>query len=500
MRVIVEDNYANVCNWVAHYIKIKIQRHNNTTSRNFVLGLPTGSTPLGVYKKLIQFCKDGSLSFQNVVTFNMDEYVGLSAIHAQSYSHFMHSNFFNHIDIVPENIHLLNGMASDLQQECACYESKIKKYGGIDLFLCGIGTDGHIAFNEPGSSLHSVTRIKTLSHETIVSNARFFDYIQDVPKQALTVGIKTIMDAAEIIMMANGMHKANAVRECVEGSISNQYTATMIQMHPKAIIICDELATNELKVKTCKYYKNIQHSVNLIGEHYVCPITKYIKHTDTIMITSPHPDDDVIGVGGMMQSLSNKTRTQIVYMTNGAGGLLDATINRIREAFAAVRVLGYSTNQVLCPIFPFYKRKDRKVTQRDYDECSQLLNLHNPVHLFVCIDKDPNGTHHKCYDIIRNSMLPTSIQHIWLYKSAWENWNDTSVKPNCVIPMSNETYKQKLLSIDMHISQSIPVVSDCKNKTFIERTKENNTCDMYPNTYVEKFRIIDVAEFKNLTM
>ncbi|GAI65836.1 unnamed protein product, partial [marine sediment metagenome] len=384
---------------------------------------------------------------------------------------------------------------------------------------CGIGTDGHIAFNEPGSSLHSLTRIKTLSHETIVSNARFFAHTQDVPKQALTVGIKTIMDAKELIMMANGIHKAIAVRECVEGSISNQYTATIIQMHPKAIIICDEEATNELKVKTCNYYKKIQESVNLLGEHYVCPVSTYIKPTDAIMIMSPHPDDDVIGMGGMMQTIPNKKRCHITYMTNGTGGLLDNTINRIHEAYASLMVLGYTKEQVVCPDFPFYKRKDRKTTEHDYTECSRLLHRYNPIHLFVCIDKDPKGTHHKCYDIIRNSVLPSSIQHIWLYKSAWENWtkpltqikqltqiksttpnSPNSIEPNCFIPMSDEAYKRKILSIEMHISQSTPVISDSKNKTFVERTIENNTSDMYPNRFVEKFRVINVNEFKHLVL
>ena len=417
----MEDNYENVCNWVAHYIKTKIQLHNKTTKKCFVLGLPTGSTPLGVYKKLIQFYKDGSLSFSNVITFNMDEYIGLSATHKQSYSYFMYSNFFNYIDIPPKNINLLNGIANNLQEECTAYEERIKSYGGIDLFLCGIGTDGHLAFNEPGSSLHSTTRIKTLSRETIISNARFFDYIHDVPKQALTVGIKTIMDAKELVMMANGLHKAVAVRECIEGSVSNQYTSTIIQMHPKAIIICDELATNELKVKTYKYYKDIQKSVNLLGEHYTCPISTYIKNDDKIMIMSPHPDDDVIGAGGIMQRISNKQRVQIVYMTNGKGGLSDTTINRIHEAFASLQVLGYNRKQVLCPSFPFYARADRKITNIDYEICSQFLHTHKPIHLFVCIDRDPKGTHHKCYDIIRNCVLPNSIQYIWLYKSAWKN-------------------------------------------------------------------------------
>jgi len=223
-----------------------------------VLGLPTGSTPLGTYKKLIELCDKGLVSFRHVVTFNMDEYVGISKDHPQSYHSFMWDNFFSFIDIQPENVNILNGNASDLEAECELYEEKIQSVGGIHLFLGGIGADGHIAFNEPGSSLHSRTRVKTLTQDTIIANSRFFNNnVNLVPKQALTVGVGTVMDAREVLIIVNGHNKARALQQAVEGSINQMWTITALQLHPKGIIVCDEAATVELKVGTYRYFKEI---------------------------------------------------------------------------------------------------------------------------------------------------------------------------------------------------------------------------------------------------
>ena len=220
---------------------------NEKKDGKFVLGLPTGSTPIGVYKRLVAFHNAGELSFSNVITFNMDEYVGLSSTHTQSYSYFMYTNLFMYVDIPDENINLLNGQADDLSKECVDYERKIADAGGIDLFLCGVGHDGHLAFNEPGSSLKSRTRLKTLCR-LIAANSRFFENAHDV-KQALTVGIQTIMDANEVIMMATGHTKANALKQCIEGSISSSFTCTAIQNHQKAIVISDEAQLTNLQLK-----------------------------------------------------------------------------------------------------------------------------------------------------------------------------------------------------------------------------------------------------------
>jgi len=258
MRVIIEEGYDEVSSWVARYIKKRILEFNPTAEKPFVLGLPTGSSPLGTYKKLIEFYNNKQISFKHVVTFNMDEYVGLPREHKESYHSFMWTNLFQHVDILPENAHILNGNAPDLEAECARFESTIKKYGGIELFLGGVGTDGHIAFNEPGSSLTSRTRVKTLAYETVSSNARFFDGdIQKVPKMALTVGVGTVMDAREVVVIVTGQHKAHALARAIEEGVNHMCTLSALQMHPGGCIVCDEEATDELRVRTVKYFKGL---------------------------------------------------------------------------------------------------------------------------------------------------------------------------------------------------------------------------------------------------
>ena len=265
MRFIVTAN-KRAGDWGAIYIAKKIKEFNPSPEKKFVLGLPTGSTPLQMYKRLIQFNKEGIISFKNVITFNMDEYVGLPKTHPQSYHYYMFNNFFNHIDIDKENINILNGMAKNYNEECRKYEEKILEVGGIDLFLGGVGVDGHIAFNEPASSLSSRTRIKTLTPDTIIANSRFFNNdVNQVPKYALTIGVGTLLDAEEVMILATGHNKALAVQAAVEGSINHLWTVSALQLHRHFVLVCDEPALQELKVKTVKYFTELEgraiHSV-----------------------------------------------------------------------------------------------------------------------------------------------------------------------------------------------------------------------------------------------
>jgi glucosamine-6-phosphate deaminase len=261
MRLIIEPDYEKVSEWAAMYVASRINAAQPTAEKPFVLGCPTGSSPLGMYKKLIELNKAGKVSFKNVITFNMDEYVGLPEEHPESYHSFMWNNFFSHIDIKKENVNILNGNADDLELECARYEERIKQAGGIDLFMGGVGPDGHIAFNEPGSSLVSRTRQKTLTQDTVIANSRFFDNdVNKVPKTALTVGVGTVMDAKSVMIIVNGYKKAPALKAAVEGGVSQMCTLSALQMHPKAIIICDEDATMDLKVSTYRYFKDIEHN------------------------------------------------------------------------------------------------------------------------------------------------------------------------------------------------------------------------------------------------
>lgn len=258
MRVVIRPDYSACAVWAANHIARRIN-DANAKGKNFVLGLPTGSTPLGTYKHLIELYKAGKVSFENVVTFNMDEYVGLPAEHPQSYHRFMWDNFFSHINIKKENVHILDGMAKDPEAECQAYEDAIKAAGGINLFLGGVGVDGHLAFNEPGSSLSSRTRMKSLTTDTIHVNSRFFDGdISQVPTTALTVGVGTVTDAEEVVVLITGRSKAVALKHAVEEGISQMWTISALQMHKKAVLVCDEDATEELKVGTVRYFKDIE--------------------------------------------------------------------------------------------------------------------------------------------------------------------------------------------------------------------------------------------------
>lgn len=253
----------------AEHVVERINEYAPTPERKFVLGLPTGSSPEVVYRYLVEAFKASRISFQHVVTFNMveffrssssllidhaqDEYAGIPRDHPESYHSFMYKHFFSKIDIDPANINILNGNAADLAAESAAYEDKIRAAGGIELFLGGVGVNGHIAFNEPGSSLTSRTRVKTLNQDTIRANSRFFkNDISMVPKRALTVGVQTVMDAHEVLVIATGSHKALAVQKSIEGGVNHMWTLSALQNHAMSLIVVDEEATLELQVKTVK--------------------------------------------------------------------------------------------------------------------------------------------------------------------------------------------------------------------------------------------------------
>ncbi len=223
---------------------------------NAVLGLATGSTPLGLYGELIRMHREEGLDFSQVTSFNLDEYVGLSADHEQSYHYFMHENFFKHVNIHPHNIHIPSGTTDNYPAFCEWYEQRIEDCGGIDVQILGIGSDGHIAFNEPGSSLGSQTRIKTLARQTIEDNARFFEKPEDVPVYAITMGVGTILDSGKLLLLANGKNKADAVAAAIEGPVTSMITASALQLHPDAVALVDVEAASKLKMR--EYYDWIQ--------------------------------------------------------------------------------------------------------------------------------------------------------------------------------------------------------------------------------------------------
>jgi glucosamine-6-phosphate deaminase len=252
MEVIVHPKYEEMSRAAALEVVSVLNAKPNA-----VLGMATGSTPLGVYQELVRLHKRGEIDFSHVTTFNLDEYVGLPITHPQSYHQFMHENFFRHINIPAQNIHIPSGTTTNYPAFCAWYEQRIRDAGGIDLQILGIGSDGHIAFNEPGSSLSSRTRLKTLAKQTIDDNARFFERREDVPIYAITMGVGTILEARQILLLANGAKKADAVAQMVEGPVTAMITASALQMHPSAKVFLDEAAAGKLRMR--EYYDWIQY-------------------------------------------------------------------------------------------------------------------------------------------------------------------------------------------------------------------------------------------------
>ncbi|MCK4436398.1 glucosamine-6-phosphate deaminase [bacterium] len=252
MQVFIKKDYEEMSQKAAEIVVEEMGRKKD----GFVLGLATGSTPVGLYKELIRMHKDEGLDFSRVTTFNLDEYCSLAPDHPQSYHYFMDDNLFNHINIDKKNVHVPDGMAKDLEAHCREYEKMIRDAGGIDLQVLGIGGDGHIAFNEPGSSLGSRTRVKTLTEETIKDNARFFKNIDEVPKYAITMGVGSVMEAKICLLLANGAKKAEVLAKAVEGPITAEITASVLQMHPNTMVVMDEAAGAKLKRKD--YYKHVE--------------------------------------------------------------------------------------------------------------------------------------------------------------------------------------------------------------------------------------------------
>ena len=253
MEVIIKKTYAEMSREAAKEVANVLNAKPNA-----VLGMATGSTPLGVYQELVRLHKKEGLDFSQVTTFNLDEYVGLPVTHPQSYHYFMYENFFKHVNIPPQNIYIPSGTTNNYRAFCQWFEQRIKECGGIDLQILGIGSDGHIAFNEPSSSLSSRTRLKTLAKSTIDDNARFFKKRADVPVYAITMGVGTIQEARKIILLANGKNKADAIAHAVEGPVTSMITASALQLHPEVKVFVDEEAAGKLTMRS--YYDWIQEN------------------------------------------------------------------------------------------------------------------------------------------------------------------------------------------------------------------------------------------------
>lgn len=257
MEIIIAPTYQEMSKISAHFIAREIKKKHD-----IVLGLATGDTPIGTYQELVKVHKEEGLDFSKITTFNLDEYVGLPPLHKNSYNYFMQDNLFRHVNVNQANVYVPQGNTEDPEEFSAWYEQQIKNAGGIDFQILGIGRDGHIGFNEPGSSFASRTRVKALYKQTIEDNARFFDKIEDVPRFAITMGVGTILEAKKILLIANGEKKADVVAQFIEGPVTSQITATALQLHTLATVVLDEAAASKLKRK--EYYNWVRDNKHLV--------------------------------------------------------------------------------------------------------------------------------------------------------------------------------------------------------------------------------------------
>ena len=577
-------------------------------NQHCILGLATGSSPLSVYRELVRLHKQDGLSFNNVITFNLDEYYPIQKKDVQSYFNFMHKNLFDLVDIKSENINIPNGnvKAEELRDSCIAYERKIKELGGIDLQILGIGRTGHIGFNEPGSHLNSQTRTITLDHLTRFDAISTFQGIENVPRKAVTMGIQSILSAKKIILMAWGTNKSEIIQKAVEGQISDKIPTTYLQYHKNTTLILDEEAASELtRIKTpwlvgscdwedaisskaiiwlCEkknksilkltdedYNQNgMSDLLALNGSSYDINIQMFnrLQHSITgwpggkpnsddnhrperkspdkkrVIIFSPHPDDDVISMGGTFDRLvSQGHEVHISYQTSGNIAVSDqealkylevnSDLNKenpnpeieslkkllknsypekpasrdicnlkgsIRkgESFGATRYFGIPDNQVHFMNLPFYETgtiAKNPISDKDIIKTMELIELIKPHQIYAAGDlADPHGTHRVCLDIVFESLKRLKSKSfmkdcwVWLYRGAWHEWEIHEIE--MAVPMSPDQVLRKRNAIFYHQSQKDGVMFQGNDhREFWIRAEERNA-----NT-AKKYKSLGMADY-----
>lgn len=606
---VVFKNSSDASIVVAHEIATLI-RKKESEKASCVLGLATGSSPIRVYEELVRMHKEDGLSFSNVITFNLDEYVPIQPNDIQSYYHFMHEHLFNHIDILPENIHIPNGtiQSKDLHQYCIDYELKIKAAGGLDFQLLGIGRTGHIGFNEPGSHFNSGTRSITLNHVTRVDAASDFLGIDHVPRKAITMGVGTIRSAKRIVLLAWGINKASIIQNTLEGDITSQMPATYLQRHENTTVILDEEASSELtRIKTpwlvtsCIWNPTLQKKAivwlsellgksvlkltdndynnngmsSLLAEEgnaYDLNIKMFnaLQHTITgwpggkpnaedihrpertspakkrVIIFSPHPDDDVISMGGTFDRLVEQGHeVHIAYQTSGNIAVSDEealkfaevtkslqiqsdTIEDIitnlkgknlhsvdalntrtlkgmirrSESLTATRYMGLADANVHFLDLPFYETgtvKKANLSQKDIDIVAHLIDTIKPHQIYAAGDlADPHGTHKVCLDAVFEALTilkPNKYMDncwVWLYRGAWHEWESHEIE--MAVPMSPDQVLKKRHAIFFHQSQKDGVMfQGDDSREFWVRVEDRNrlTAKKYNNLGLADYAAIE---------
>ena len=579
VKVVIAD-YDEIARIVARRIReVIIQRRGE--GRTPVLGLATGSTPIGVYRELIRMHREEGLDFSDVVTFNLDEYYPMRPDSIHSYNRYMWENLFDHINIKPANVHIPNGAVprEKLQQETQSYEAAIRDAGGIDLQILGIGKTGHIGFNEPGSGIDSRTRPIALDTITRRDAAADFFGEDNVPTEAITMGVATIMEAREVALIATGEHKAAIIRRAVEGEPVPDVAATYLQHHPNAVFYVDpasaadltrvrtpwivgevewtpdlemaaviwlsgETRKSILKLDSLDYRDNhlssllarYQEAGPLNGEVFNALISKVRGRSKlpverNIIVFSPHPDDDVISMGGMLNKLhQNRNRIIVAYQTSGNIAVFDHEVRRyvdflrrfdrdfskdssetrnliekvekfldtktpgqvdtqdvltikrgIREAEAVsgIETFGMNRDQARFLNLPFYQTgKTRKdpIGPEDVRITLELLEEHRPSIIFVAGDlSDPHGTHRMCLETVEAALTQYSGEQpeVWFYRGAWQEWDVREA--DVLVPLSEDELRCKILAIFKHQSQKdrapFPGQDD---REFWQRVEERN--------------------------
>tara|TARA_R110001583_G_scaffold103190_4_gene250343 strand:- start:733 stop:2661 length:1929 start_codon:yes stop_codon:yes gene_type:complete len=584
-------------------------RNKQAENKVCILGLATGSSPIKVYEELVRMHKEEGLSFSNVITFNLDEYYPMDKNSVHSYYYFMHQHLFNHIDIDPENINIPNGSVSteDLHQYCIDYDLKIKEFGGLDFQLLGIGRTGHIGFNEPGSHYNSGTRSITLDHLTRVDAAPSFLDIDNVPKKAITMGIGTVKKAKRIVLLAWGHNKASIVKETIEGEITSEVPATYLQEHENTTFILNDEASQDLTrlntpwlVGPCIWSKELTSKAII----WLCNLTKKsilkltdkdynnngmasllvqegsaydinikmfnkLQHTITgwpggkpnaddssrperanpikkrVLIFSPHPDDDVISMGGTFDRLVEQGHeVHVAYQTSGniavsdyealkyaevvkdinsGSGYIDVIIEKLkskkadvedaievrklkglirkRESLAATRFIGVADKNIHFLNLPFYETgtiKKNPIGQIDIDIVTNLIAEIKPHQIYAAGDlADPHGTHKVCLDAIFAALeilKPQKFMNdcwVWLYRGAWHEWDVHQI--DMAVPMSPDQVLRKRKAIFFHQSQKDGVMFQGNDtREFWVRAEERN------NETAQKYHQLGLADYAAL--
>jgi len=447
MKVIITKNYQDMSAKAARFVLAQIWR-----KRDSVLGLATGSTPVGMYKQLAKAHQEGRADFSKVTTFNLDEYWGLPQTDPDSYHRFMSSQLFKKINISDGSTHIPSGDAADADAVCQEYEQQIKKSGGIDLQILGIGTNGHIGFNEPGTSFDSHTHLAALSAETRRKNAAQVKK-RTVPSHAITMGLGTIMEARKIVLIASGKEKAHAIADAIEGKVSTRNPASVLQWHPDVTVILDEAAASKLKSN--------YRSPLLFAEGDIELLTKSdLPEGKQIMVISPHPDDASISLGGIISALTNKNDVHVVIMTTGyrsvvEGKSIESVIKtREHEAQAESRVLG---SKLIFLHASFYDAHEvEKAVARDARTLEQYVRRIKPDILFVPNTADKHPTHKLSRETARRAVerwQRTSGRAVewWDFEGPWSQFSEGDF--NTIFAFDEAIMKKKMRAIALQKSQ-----------------------------------------------